>query len=78
MSETDSETDVTPVEETATSEPVAEEPEARVEPPQRQRSGNSVAWLAFLFAIIAVAASGYVAWQDWRGASDTSADDQRG
>ena len=90
MSETDSETDVTPVEEAATTEPVTEEsearpeepearpeePEARPEPPKRQRSGNSVAWLAFLFAIIAVAASGYVAWQDWQGASDTSADDQ--
>ena len=82
MSETDSEKDVTPVEEATTSEPVTEEsgaqqePEARPEPPQRQRSGNSVAWLAFLFAIIAVAASGYVAWQDWQGASDTSADDQ--
>ncbi len=76
MSETDSEKDVTPVEEAAASEPVTEEPEAHPEPPKRQRSGNSVAWLAFLFAIIAVAASGYVAWQDWQGASDTSADDQ--
>ena len=76
MSETDSEKDVTPVEEVATSEPVTEEPEARPEPPKRQRSGNSVAWLAFLFAIIALAASGYIAWQDWQGASDTSADDQ--
>ena len=76
MSETDSDTDVTPVDEVESSEPVKEEPEALSEPPQRQRSGNSVAWLAFLFAIIAVAASGYVAWQDWQGASDTSADDQ--
>lgn len=76
MSETDSETDVTPVEETAATEPVTEEPETREEPPKRQRSGNSVAWLAFLFAIIAVAASGYVAWQDWRGADDTGTDDR--
>lgn len=76
MSETDIEKDVTPVEEDEPSEPVGEEPEARPEPPKRQRSGNSVAWLAFLLAIVAVAAAGYGAWQDWQGASDTSADDQ--
>ena len=76
MSETDIEKDVTPVEEDAAGEPVTEEREARPDPQKRPRSGNSVAWLAFLFAIIAVAASGYVAWQDWRDTSDTSADDR--
>ena len=77
MSETDIEDDTTPVEE---SEPVVEEPviedkEPTVEAPKRQRSGNSVAWLAFLLAIIAVAAAGYTVWHDWQGARDTSADD---
>ncbi|MBT8108397.1 MAG: uroporphyrinogen-III C-methyltransferase [Gammaproteobacteria bacterium] len=45
-------------------EPVVEEPPA--EPPPGKRSGNSVAWLAFLFAIVALAAAGYTAWQDRR------------
>jgi len=72
MSETDIEDDTTPVE---VSEPVAEEKEPVAEAPQRQSSGNSVAWLAFLLAIIAVAAAGYTAWHDWQGARDTSADD---
>ena len=72
MSETDIEDIITPVEE---SEPVAEEPEPAAETPKRERSGNSVAWLAFLLAIIAVAAAGYTAWQNWQGARDTSADD---
>ena len=72
MSETDIEDIITPVEE---SEPVAEEPEPAAETPKRERSGNSVAWLAFLLAIIAVAATGYTAWQNWQGARDTSADD---
>ncbi len=44
--------------------------------PKRERSGNSVAWLAFLIALIALAAAGYTAWQDWQGAADTSVDDQ--
>ena len=43
--------------------------------PKRERSGNSVAWLAFLAALIALAAAGYTAWQDWQGESDTSVDD---
>ena len=72
MSETDIEDVITPVKE---SEPVAEEPEPAAETPKRERSGNSVAWLAFLLAIIAVAAAGYTAWQNWQGARDTSADD---
>ena len=58
-----------------------EEQEAPVEEPivadkpKRERSGNSVAWLAFLAALIALAAAGYTAWQDWKGESDTSVDD---
>ncbi len=65
-----------PVEELA-DEPVKEEPavEAPSTPP-RQRSGNPVAWLAFLAAIIALAASGYVAWNDWRTAEDASVEDE--
>ncbi len=57
--------------------PAEDEPVDEVTPekPRRERSGNSVAWLAFLLAIIAVAAAGYTAWNDWRGARDTSADD---
>jgi uncharacterized protein HemX len=72
MSDTDIEDDITPVEE---NEPVAEEKEPVSEAPKRQRSGNSVAWLAFFLAIIAVAAAGYTAWHDWQDARDTSADD---
>ena len=55
----------------------AEEAPADEEPAKtpRQRSGNAVAWLAFLAAIIALAASGYVAWNDWRTPVDTSTDD---
>jgi uroporphyrin-3 C-methyltransferase len=40
-----------------------------------ERSGAGVAWLAFLLAIIAVAAAGYTAWQNWQVARDTTADD---
>ena len=61
-----------PVEETVDEAPT-EEPPAK---PVRQRSGNPVAWLAFLAAIVALAASGYVAWNDWRTPVDTSADDE--
>ena len=55
----------------------AEEAPADEEPAKtpRQRSGNAVAWLAFLAAIIALAAAGYVAWNDWRTPVDTSTDD---
>ena len=52
------------VEEPVVEEPVVEEPPA--EQPPRKRSGNSVAWLAFLLAIVALAAAGYTAWQDRR------------
>ncbi|MDJ0793036.1 MAG: uroporphyrinogen-III C-methyltransferase [Woeseiaceae bacterium] len=65
-----------PVQETA-DEPEADKP--AVEPPAkppRQRSGNPVAWLAFLAAIIALAAAGYVAWNDWRTPADTGIDDE--
>lgn len=53
------------VEEAPVEEPVADEP-------RRQGSGNSVAWLAFLFAIVALAAAGYTSWQDWRGSDDAT------
>jgi len=84
MSEKDNEQEVSADEEqeAAVEEPVdepvqetAEEPTVADEP-KRQRSGNSVAWLAFLLALIALAAAGYTAWQNWRGADDTSVDDQ--
>jgi len=64
-----------PVEENPAEELPAEEP-AVADKPKRERSGNSVAWLAFLIALIALAAAGYTAWQDWQGAADTSVDDQ--
>ena len=70
-------------EEPVVEEPVAEEPvtdevvadEAAAEKPRRERSGNSVAWLAFLLSIIAFAAAGYTAWQGWLSGRDTSASD---
>ena len=70
-------------EEPVVAEPVAEEPvadevgadEAAAEKPRRERSGNSVAWLAFLLSIIAFAAAGYTAWQGWLSGRDTSASD---
>jgi uroporphyrin-3 C-methyltransferase len=73
MSDTDNQDDLAPVEEAATEETSPEEVAA--EKPRRGRSGNSVAWLAFLLAIIALTASGYTAWHNWQGARDTSADD---
>jgi uroporphyrin-3 C-methyltransferase len=82
MSEKDIEQEAPAVENSPAEEPPAEEQAAPVkEPtvadkPKRERSGNSVAWLAFLVALIAFAAAGYVAWNDWRGASDTSVEDQ--
>ena len=66
------------VEEPAAEEPVADEAaadEVSPEKPRRERSGNSVAWLAFLVAIIAFAAAGYAAWQGWLSGRDTSASD---
>jgi len=73
MSDTDNQDDLAPVEETAAEETTPDE--VVTEKPQRPRSGNSVAWLAFLLAIIAVTASGYTAWHNWQGSRDTSADD---
>jgi uroporphyrin-3 C-methyltransferase len=73
MSDTDNQDDLAPVEEIAAQETTPDEVVA--EKPRRARSGNSVAWLAFLLAIIAVAASGYTAWHNWQGSRDTSADD---
>jgi uncharacterized protein HemX len=78
---TDEET--TPVEDPAAEEPVVEEPvtdetvadKVTPEKPRRERSGNSVAWLAFLLSIIAFAAAGYTAWQGWLSGRDTSASD---
>jgi uroporphyrin-3 C-methyltransferase len=57
-----------PVEEPVVEEAVADEP-------RTARSGNSIGWLAFLFAIIALAASGYMIWQVWQTTSDTTASD---
>jgi len=84
MSKKDIEQEVSAIEEQETPEAEAPEtealeaeaPEAESVKPKRERSGNSVAWLAFLAALIALAAAGYTAWQDWQGASDTSVDDQ--
>ena len=72
MSDTDIEDDITPVEESV---PAVEESEPTANTTKNERSGNGVAWLAFLLAIIAVAAAGYTTWQDWLGARDTSGDD---
>jgi uroporphyrin-3 C-methyltransferase len=55
-------------------EPAADKPPT--EQPRRQRSGNSVAWLAFLASIIALAAAGYTTWQGWLSERDTAADDR--
>ncbi|MDH3549496.1 MAG: uroporphyrinogen-III C-methyltransferase [Gammaproteobacteria bacterium] len=71
------------VEEPVAEEPVAEEPvgdetvadEVIPQKPRRERSGNSVAWLAFLVSIVAFAAAGYTAWQGWLTGRDTSASD---
>ena len=60
--------DEAPVEEPTAAAATVEEPVA--ETPRRQGSGNSVAWLAFLFAIVALAAAGYTSWQDWRASDD--------
>lgn len=44
-------------------------------PPPRSASGNSIAWLSFLVAIIALAAAGYMAWQGWQAGRDASTDE---
>jgi uncharacterized protein HemX len=85
MSDKDNEQDpfateekIMPVERPEAEEPPADEAvtDAPVpEKPRHERSGNAVAWLAFLISIIALAAAGYTAWQSWLGARDTSAGD---
>ena len=55
-------------------EPVDEPVDVPAEPVVKH-TGNPVAWLAFLVAIVALAASGYVAWNDWRTPADTGADE---
>jgi uncharacterized protein HemX len=72
------EEETTPVEEPEAEEPPVEEAVADAAVPEklrRERSGNAVAWLAFLASIIALAAAGYTAWQSWLDTRDTSADD---
>lgn len=69
-----------PVEETPEETP-DEAPQTEPEPSpvakeQRARGGNSVAWIAFLASIIALAAAGYTAWHNWQLESDTSAADE--
>ncbi len=73
MSDTDIEKNIAPAEEAVVEEPTLEDPAPAK--PKRRGSGNSVAWLAFLFAIIAMAAAGYTAWHNWQGSRDTSAAD---
>jgi uroporphyrin-3 C-methyltransferase len=73
MSETNNEDDISPTEETVVEETAPDETPA--EKPRRERSGNSVAWLAFLLAIISLAAAGYTSWHNWQESRDTSADD---
>jgi uroporphyrin-3 C-methyltransferase len=63
----------TAVEETAGEQTAGETPATGE--PARQRQGNSLPWLAFCVAIIALAAAGYTAWQNWRSTQDTSATD---
>jgi uncharacterized protein HemX len=56
-----------------------EEPGEDVTPDERATApvarGNATAFLALLVAAIALAAAGYLGWQDWRSAGDTSAAD---
>jgi uroporphyrin-3 C-methyltransferase len=59
-------------EEQATAEEPITEMQATREP-HPERSGNSVAWLAFLFAVMALAVAGYMAWQNWQSSRDTRA-----
>ena len=73
MSDTDIEDNIAPEEEAIVEETASSEPEVRE--PRQKGSGNSVAWLAFLLAIIAMTAAGYTAWHNWQGKRDTSATD---
>jgi uncharacterized protein HemX len=63
-----------PIEEATPEETPPEEEVKREKAPSGP--ANSVAWLAFLVAIIALAAAGYTAWQGWRSAADTTTDDR--
>ena len=69
----------TPVEEPSVEEPSVEDQAVDEQPVDKQkpapRAGNSVAWLAFLVAVIALAAAGYTAWRNWQISADTSSDD---
>ena len=64
-----------PSNETAAPEEVTPEPDvARDKPPSG--SSNSIPWLAFLVAIVALASAGYTAWQNWQAGADTTAEDR--
>ena len=74
----------TPIEEPVAEEPVEEEPVAQeaVEPPVKDapvpppaRSRSAIGGLAFLVSVIALAASGYLVWQAWQTAGDSTVDD---
>ena len=75
--------ETTPVDDPVVKEPMIEKPAAEEpledevvpEKPRRERSGNSVAWLAFLVSVLAFAAAGYTAWQGWLSERDTTASD---
>ena len=60
--------------ETPVEEPSVEEPSVDEQKPA-SRTGNPVAWLAFLIAVIALAAAGYTAWKNWQISGDTSSAD---
>jgi uncharacterized protein HemX len=60
--------------ETPVEEPSVEEPSVEEQKPA-SRAGNSVAWLAFLVAVIALASAGYTAYRNWQVSADTSSDD---
>jgi len=60
--------------ETPVEEPSVEEPSVEEQKPT-SRAGNSVTWLAFLVAVIALASAGYTAYRNWQVSADTSSDD---
>ena len=61
--------------ETAVAE-AAEAPAEDTPPsPARARKGNAAGRLALLTAVVALAGSGYLAWQTWRTAGDSTVDD---
>ena len=64
-----------PANEAVAPEEVAPEPDVAGDKPA-SGPGNSVAWLAFLVAIVALASAGYTAWQNWQAGADTTADDR--